>query len=569
MTDPSSPISSETLKTQRQLPEYMTVREGKYYFKRKVPADVVPLLTPSKKQIWKSLKTSVFEEAAVKLQVHIDQFDEMVAEARGLGSTRRAKSGKPRGEGTTKYLQAEHIPALLARHRFMVLETDDQERSVEGWTADKLTRRAARQERLALMEEGLEQFKELAADADYSEHLDVVQLILTEEQLIAPPNSPLRTELAKKLLHQDIELLKMQRDRLLGEEHPTPEHVPVAPRALPTLLDLHKAWRPSQSNHRTVNTYLHFVERFEAFNGALPVVAINDSHVDGYKRLLTKEGVSRETVRNHLSGIATLLRAARKTHDVSAAEAAFNDVSLSDVPERDSDEDRRAYEMHELRTLFTSKLYTDGYRPKGQSKEAAYWAPLIGPFVAGRLEEVAQLLVDDIQCVNGHWLIRIADLDGDQNLKSKTSYRFVPIHQELVRCGFLSYAAEMKLKGHKRLFPSLTNDNVHERFGGSLGKWYGRYLDSIGLSDPRLDYHSFRFLFKQRCHQSGIDNEVRDALTGHWLHQNPASRGYMRSADRQYPLPELVDAMHKLRYDELDLSHLYIVEPMRGTEALR
>lgn len=568
MTDLSSPSTHETSTEKRALPKYLALREGIYYFKRKVPADVVPLLESKSKQIWKSLETIVFSEAVAKLPVHVETFEAMVAEARGQ-TVEKKQALKPRRVGTTKYLLPAHIPALLKRFEYFMLETDDEERRAISKEGDKETKRTLRAERLAMLEDGIAQYKELAADDDYSEHEAVAQQLLTDERLIAPPGSDVREELLKKLLYKDIDLLKAQRDRLLGEERETPASVPVAPRELPTLLDLHKEWRAAQSNTRTVQSYLHFVEMFESVHGALPVAAIRAEHVEKHIRQLAENGVTRETARNHISGISTLLRAARKKHDVSAAESAFDDVALSDVPERDGSLERRPYELKELRTLFSSRLYTEGYRPEGQGKEAAYWAPLMGPFLGARLEEVAQLLVDDVMCINGSWVIRIADLDEEQNLKTKTSYRLVPLHQELYRCGFLAHVASVKLKGERRLFPSLKNHNQHKRFGGSLGSWYGRYLDSIGLSDRRLDYHSFRFLFKQWCTRSGIENEARDALTGHWVDADPASRGYMRVEDRQYPLPILVASMEKLRYDELDLSHIYVAEPMQHVDVLR
>ena len=567
--DLSSPSANASCVTQCDLPEYMLLREKRYYFKRKVPADAVALLKPPQKVVWKSLKTNVLSEAVAKLPSYIAAFDAMISEARSGVTTKNKSPMKARSVGTTKYLLPAHIPALLKRFEYFILETDDEERKAIGKEDDKVTKRALRAERLAMLEDGIAQYKELAADDDYSEHEAVAQQLLTDEKLIAPPGSDVRQELLRRLLYKDIELLKAQRDRLLGEERETPAEVPVAPRELPTLLDLHKEWRAAQSNTRTVQSYLHFVEVFESVHGALPVAALGTEHVEKHIRQLAENGVTRETARNHISGIATLLRTARRKHDVSAAESAFDDVSLSDVPERDSSLERRPYELTELRTLFSSKLYTDGYRPEGQGKEASYWAPLMGPFLGARLEEVAQLLVDDVMCINGAWVIRIADLDEDQNIKTKTSYRLVPIHRELCRCGFLAYVASVKLKGDKRLFPSLRNDNQHKRFGGSLGSWYGRYLDSIGLSDPRLDYHSFRFLFKQWCSRSGIENEARDALTGHWVDADPASRGYMRVEDRQYPLPILVAAIQKLRYDELDLSHLYVDAPMQHVDVLR
>jgi integrase len=225
---------------------------------------------------------------------------------------------------------------------------------------------------------------------------------------------------------------------------------------------------------------------------------------------------------------------------------------------------RRAYETWELNQLFTSPLYTQGYRPKGQARDAAYWLPLLGPFVGARIEELCQLTVVDVQSINGVWCLRICNLDDDQNIKNDGSFRRVPLHEEVIQCGFLRYVAKMAAAGHRRVFPTLKNDNANQIYSNAPGKWFGRYLDSIGMSDRRLDYHSFRYLFKQRCSLSGIDNEVRDALTGHWASDSNASRVYMRAEERQYPFPKLVEAIKTLRYDELRLHHLHVDDPYGG-----
>lgn len=568
-----SQLSPDTSSANTQdLPKYLALREGVFYFKRKMPTDVARSAS-AKAQVWKSLNTRDFNEAVKRLDACLSEFDAAVAAARTKGSTGKRLTLPAPKSGTTKYLQESHIPALLERFEYFVLETDDDERrnfgELEGVELDEVEQEEWRRERLELMEEGLARLKKLAATENYSNHAEVAAQLLRDERLIAPPDSEPAKMLLKQLFYKDLELWTAQRDRLLGTVRSTPASVPVAPRDLPTLRDLHSAWRVSQGNPRTVDTYLACVTRFEGMHGALPVTAIQHRHVEKYRDELAKGGLCRSTVKNHLSAMSTLLTFGERTLRISLEHNVFAGVPLDQVPERDTGLDRRAYEMDELRVLFSSRLYTQGYLPKGQSRDAAYWLPLMGPFAGPRLEEAAQLLLKDIQRINGNWVIRIADLDENQELKTKSSYRYVPIHQELIRCGLLAYAARLKAAGETRLFPSLLNENKYKRFGTSFGSWFGRYLTSIGLTDPRLDYHSFRFNLKQRCSQSGIRDEVRDALSGHWLHQNPASRGYMRSENRQYPLPELVVGMNHLRYDELDLSHLYVADPLNSVDILR
>jgi hypothetical protein len=176
--------------------------------------------------------------------------------------------------------------------------------------------------------------------------------------------------------------------------------------------------------------------------------------------------------------------------------------------------------------------------------------------------------MDDVMCINGVWTMRIANLDKDQHLKNDTSYRMVPLHEEVIRFGFLVYVARMKLAGHKRVFPSALNENKYGRWGNALGTWYSRYLEKIGLDNTRLCYHSFRYNFKQRLTNCGAHNEVRDALMGHWAGYRESGKGYLKGANRQYPFPALVNAIGLLQYKELDLSHLYVEKPYACIEAL-
>lgn len=539
------------------LPMYLLLRGGVYYFKRKYPADVARSMRV--KQVWKSLCTSDRACATRSLATELSAFDAKVENERR--KTQRSSTGirtsLPRPQGTTKYLLAEHIPNLLERFAYFHFETDDEERRAMS--------REERAQRHAEFEEGLEHLYDQAAAEDYESMEEVATMLLHNERLVAPPGSKVRTMLLKALLRKDIEVLKEQCDRLKGKGTLSPDALPVPPRCLPTLLDLVSSWQKTQSRSRTIDTYQGFVADFESRFGALPVTAITAHHADEFRDLLADSGLMRETIGNRLGGLATLVEHGVKHRLCATASNPFRGVALDMIPDRPASEDRRAYEVSEMTTVFRSPLYTtQDHRSTGQAKEAGYWAPLMGPFIGARIEEIAQLRLEDVQCINGVWTLRICDLDEAQNLKTPTSYRFVPIHEELVRVGFLKYAAEQKRAGHERLFPSLRNDNRNRTWSNALGKWFLAYLRRIGVADPRVCYHSFRYMFKQQCALSGISTEVRDALSGHWVSKGDSGRGYMKAAERQYPFPVLAKAVQELAYQELDLTHLYVAdEPPR------
>ena len=90
----------------------------------------------------------------------------------------------------------------------------------------------------------------------------------------------------------------------------------------------------------------------------------------------------------------------------------------------------------------------------------------------------------------------------------------MPLHPELVRLGFLRFAADRGGAGAAWLFGELRASPDGSR-SAAWSKWWGRYLDGIGLSDPRLVFHSWRHAFKTACRAASIPEDVHDSLTGH------------------------------------------------------
>jgi integrase len=335
-----------------------------------------------------------------------------------------------------------------------------------------------------------------------------------------------------------------------------------------SLMHLFEFWKATQSRQRTMNAVKKVVLAFQDLHGRLPCNEVTRQHVRAYRDALLEARLSEGTILNRLGFLSTLWRFGQVELIEDIVYNPFERIPVVGAQPARVEKERRAFAVSELNLVFQSELYTARKFPKGQVGEAAYWVPLMGPFVGGRIEEVAQLRVADIERVNGQWCIRICDLGEDQSIKTVSSYRRVPVHAELVKCGFLAYVAAQAKAGHDRVFPSLRNNNAHRIWSNALGKWYARFLDTVSLSDIRLDFHSNRYTFRQQCSLCGIENEVRDALTGHWASNRDAGRVYMRAEERQYPFPKLVTAMAMLRYDELRISHLYVNEPYRDVELL-
>jgi integrase len=148
--------------------------------------------------------------------------------------------------------------------------------------------------------------------------------------------------------------------------------------------------------------------------------------------------------------------------------------------------------------------------------------------------------------------LSISDLGEGKSVKTASSRRPVPIHPELVRLGFLSYVDGRRVAGDERVFP-LLRQNSYGRWTQNWSKWWRTYArGTVGITDPRKVFHSFRHTFIRACRECGIEEEQRIAITGH------AGGTVGRSYGGAYPLPALAGAMKRLRYAGLDLRSRWV-----------
>lgn len=512
-----------------KLPQYLFKRGYTYYFKRKIPAGAAEAFPDYKEQVWKSLETNLLATAKVRLAVEVTEFNLTLAafkRKQAAQASERENPSRARGLVLVNALPGMATPDAGEHPSGTQRTAPGPEIAPAGAPGHPETERS---ELIRSLEAGLARLQQMAPSLPAP----------TPAFRAVKPRSP-STQVAGALARDE----------------------PKGPRQ--TMLHLFEDWKRTQTRHRTINSVETAVLEFRELHGPIAVDCITRPMVRAYRDQLLERNLSRGTIENRIGFLSTLVRHGMTELVEHMTGNPFERIEIVGAVGLKPGKNRRAYEIWELNQLYASRLYTQGYRPKGQASDAAYWLPLLGPFIGARIEELCQLTVADVQSVNGVWCLRICNLDDDQNIKNDGSFRRVPLHEEVVKCGFLRYVAKMAANGHRRVFPTLSNKNSNQIYSNAPGKWFGRYLDSIGMTDRRLDYHSFRYLFKQRCSLSGIDNEVRDALTGHWASDSNASRVYMRAEERQYPFPKLVDAIKTLRYDELKTGHLYVADPYEG-----
>jgi len=197
---------------------------------------------------------------------------------------------------------------------------------------------------------------------------------------------------------------------------------------------------------------------------------------------------------------------------------------------------RMPFTEEEFRTIFTAPLFTGckdderGYAVKGNNrpKRHRYWVPLIAYFTGMRLNEICQLFHEDIIKIDGIYCINVeASTEDDdsfedeegKSLKTAQSNRTIPIPEQLIRLGFIDFveSAKKSNKG-KRLFAALTI-SARGSPSDNFSKWFGNFLESVGITAKGKCFHSFRHNFRDRCRNARIDPEIAGALGG-WQHSD-------------------------------------------------
>ena len=143
-----------------------------------------------------------------------------------------------------------------------------------------------------------------------------------------------------------------------------------------------------------------------------------------------------------------------------------------------------------------------------------YWIVLILACSGGRREEIAQLEVADIKTEDGVPYFDItSEGETGKTVKTEASKRRVPIHSMLIFLGFLEYVESVRKATHSRLFPTLKKGL--NGYGDAVGKWFGRHLTRIGITDSGKVIHSFRHTVVTRLTAAGVPQDMREVLVGH------------------------------------------------------
>ncbi len=413
-------------------------------------------------------------------------------------------------------------------------------------------------------------------------------------------DSPSFRSLSLAFLEASSEASAMLTRRYQGEIVRTPEHIatPKGDGRLPlergkatgdelTMMQAFDHWKGvCNPKPRSAEEFKRAVKLFVELKGDVPVASL--ILADG---LAFREGLSRMPVMEYRRGdlfnadIKTLIAWAEANPDARRLAAASTNKSVRALATicklmRDEGkinkpvwenpfrvrnikgraEARVEFAPDDLRAIFNSPIYVDGKRPHGGAGEAAFWLPLLALFHGSRQTELGQLIIGDVRCESGVWHYVVMSDDGtgaelEKNIKVQGKRLRVPIHSEVLKCGFLEFVAKLESVSGKsaRIFDALEADSSGN-LTANWSKWWSKWArGKLAITDTRKVFHSFRHGWKDAARAAGIGEELSDAITGH--EGGGQGRKYGRRGVAAFNIKDLKAAIERVQFD-VDLTHL-------------
>ncbi|MGA4048819.1 hypothetical protein ACI2TP_19540 [Ralstonia nicotianae] len=307
---------------------------------------------------------------------------------------------------------------------------------------------------------------------------------------------------------------------------PVPASPPVAPQADTaevggtTIQEMVPRFATRKRNKLAAKTLYEYGNYHRLFVGWLearkkkkhiPVHSITRADMADFIDDLMDQGIGAKTIQQkYLAAISGLFELAQTTGVIPEGQQLVSRghkiFSKADAKKSAVTNSYKAFTEDELKRIFQPTLLSQAERP------ADFWLPMLGLFTGGRISELAQMDIADVQQHNGVWAFSIND-EGDKSLKTLAAIRLIPIHPVLIQCGILDYVNDAKAHGTK-LFSYLT-PNKFGSYGDTPSERWGNHLDTLNIKDPQKVFHSFRSTSNNRLKQNGVSEESRCQFVGH------------------------------------------------------
>ena len=195
---------------------------------------------------------------------------------------------------------------------------------------------------------------------------------------------------------------------------------------------------------------------------------------------------------------------------------------------------RDSLRASEIISFFSSALFTGSKSARKRFvpgklliMDHLYWWYLINIFSGMRPHEPADLKLDDINLIEGHWYFDLRTHDpsegpvviGDlEQGKTTNAARVIPVSPALIEFGLLQRCGELRAMGAIHFLPETlpyTRASGAERGSQEFSKHFGNNKKKFGITRKDVHGYSLRDNYKDELSAHKVDEEVRERLIGH------------------------------------------------------
>ena len=322
--------------------------------------------------------------------------------------------------------------------------------------------------------------------------------------------------------------LKLEQMALGGEAEvlvPPSRASVLTPFVKPVSFDqLVKEWAAERKPaKKTLYEWTRIVKALKKFVRHNDATKVTVADLNGWKAQMLLDGLKAKTIRDaKIAPVRAIMQWAVDNNHLPANPAARVTLDVKVI----SNERKRGFRDPEAQLVLSSA--------RKEANPVLRWVPWIAAYTGGRVAELCQLRREDVLKIDAIWCLQITPEAGP--LKTLSSDRIVPIHSALIDEGFLKFAETISSGA---LFKKLPPDVFGSR-GGNGAKVIGRWIRSLGITDPRISpNHSWRHRFKTLARMHEVRPDIGDALVGHG--KRTVGDGY-----GEFPVPALKREMEKI-----------------------
>jgi integrase len=265
----------------------------------------------------------------------------------------------------------------------------------------------------------------------------------------------------------------------------------------------------------SVRAYRNRVVALTVFLGSEDATKLTRKDLIAWRdKMLADKALSRETIRDRIAAVKSLLQYAVDNEHLPANVAAG--LTVKKGRGESNEKPVREFTVEEAMLILSKSREKTGL---------LRWAPWLMAYSAARIGEVAQLRKQDIVSdKEGNWQMRLEPEAGTVKSNKK---RGIPIHSAVIAEGFVDYVVGLK---NERIFSELyTSDSLRKdstKLASKASQRVAKWLrEELGITDKKLrPSHSWRHLFNTMSRSNEMDLEVRKSMVGHM--DNITAAGY-------------------------------------------